>query len=63
MAILNRTLLGSALAAAEKLDATVVDMRFVKPLDKEYADANSHDCLVTLENTIAGGAGSAALSF
>jgi len=55
-------LLESALHAAEKLDATVVDMRFVKPLDKELIlqMANSHDCLVTLEeNTIAGGAGSA----
>ena len=56
------TLLESALEAAEKLDATVVDMRFVKPLDKELIlqMASSHDCLVTLEeNTIAGGAGSA----
>ena len=56
------TLLESALEAADKLAATVVDMRFVKPLDKELIlqMANSHDCLVTLEeNTIAGGAGSA----
>jgi 1-deoxy-D-xylulose-5-phosphate synthase len=63
VAILNfGTLLESALQAAEKLDATVVDMRFVKPLDKELIlqMASGHDCLVTLEeNTIAGGAGSA----
>ena len=62
VAILNfGTLLGSALQAAEKLDATVVDMRFVKPLDKEMVLklAASHKLLVTLEeNAIAGGAGS-----
>jgi 1-deoxy-D-xylulose-5-phosphate synthase len=56
------TLLGSALISAEQLDATVVDMRFVKPLDRELILelANSHELLVTIEeNTIAGGAGSA----
>jgi 1-deoxy-D-xylulose-5-phosphate synthase len=62
VAILNfGTLLGSALQVAEKLDATVVDMRFVKPLDKEMVLklAASYKLLVTLEeNTIAGGAGS-----
>ena len=62
VAILNfGTLLGSAIQAAEKLDATVVDMRFVKPLDKEMVLklAASHKLLVTLEeNAIAGGAGS-----
>lgn len=62
VAILNfGTLLGSALQVAEKLDATVVDMRFVKPLDKEMVLelAASHKLLVTLEeNAIAGGAGS-----
>ena len=62
VAILNfGTLLGSALQAAEKLNATVVDMRFVKPLDKEMVLklAASHKLLVTLEeNSIAGGAGS-----
>ena len=67
VAILNfGTLLGSALQAGEQLDATVVDMRFVKPLDKEMilGLASSHDLLVTLEeNSIAGGAGSAVSEF
>ena len=67
VAILNfGTLLGSALQAGKQLDATVVDMRFVKPLDKEMilSLANSHELLVTLEeNSIAGGAGSAVSEF
>lgn len=53
-----------ALAAAEALDATVADMRFVKPLDRELLRslADSHDWLVTIEeNEIMGGAGSAVL--
>jgi 1-deoxy-D-xylulose-5-phosphate synthase len=52
------------LAFAESLDATLVNMRFVKPLDEELvaALAKSHRALVTLEeNAIAGGAGSAVL--
>ena len=56
------TLLPSALAVAERLDATVVNMRFIKPLDESLtlAVAASHTALVTLEeNAIAGGAGSA----
>ena len=56
------TLLPSALAVAERLDATVVNMRFIKPLDESLtlAIASSHSALVTLEeNAIAGGAGSA----
>ena len=56
------TLLNAALQAAEKLDATVVDMRFVKPLDEEMILklAQQHQLLVTVEeNVIAGGAGSA----
>jgi 1-deoxy-D-xylulose-5-phosphate synthase len=51
-----------AQAAAEELDATVANMRFVKPLDAELASrlALEHDVLVTIEeNVIAGGAGSA----
>jgi 1-deoxy-D-xylulose-5-phosphate synthase len=47
---------------AEKLDATVVNMRFVKPLDDDMVlrMAAQHELLVTVdENTIAGGAGSA----
>lgn len=63
IAILNfGTLLPAALSVAEKLNATVVDMRFVKPIDEarilEMAD--THDVIVTLEeNAIQGGAGSA----
>ncbi|VFR63948.1 1-deoxy-D-xylulose 5-phosphate synthase [plant metagenome] len=56
------TLVQAALAAAESLDATVADMRFVKPLDQELvlSLAASHDALVTLEEgAIMGGAGSA----
>jgi 1-deoxy-D-xylulose-5-phosphate synthase len=47
---------------AERLDATVVNMRFVKPLDEELVIrlAGNHAALVTLEeNAVAGGAGSA----
>jgi 1-deoxy-D-xylulose-5-phosphate synthase len=50
-----------ALAAAEEIDATVADMRFVKPLDVALIQrlAREHDALVTVEeNVIAGGAGS-----
>ena len=63
IAILNfGTLLPSALEASEKLNATVVDMRFVKPIDIEMINvlAQTHDYLVTLEeDAIQGGAGSA----
>ena len=58
------TLLHPALAAAEKLGATVADMRFVKPLDEELVLqlANSHEALVTVEEGCTmGGAGSAVL--
>ncbi len=51
----------AALEAAKSLNATVVDMRFVKPLDEEMilSMAESHNLLVTLEeNTVVGGAGS-----
>ncbi|TDM04886.1 MAG: hypothetical protein C4K60_20835 [Ideonella sp. MAG2] len=54
------TLLYPALQAAERLDATVVNMRFAKPLDEELIlqMARSHEALVTLEEgCIAGGAG------
>jgi 1-deoxy-D-xylulose-5-phosphate synthase len=56
------TLLASALAAGERLDATVVNMRFVKPLDEALLRelVPQHVALVTLEeNTVAGGAGGA----
>ncbi len=55
-------MLAPALAAAEKLDATVANMRFVKPLDEELILqlAAKHELLVTLEeNAVFGGAGSA----
>jgi 1-deoxy-D-xylulose-5-phosphate synthase len=53
-----------ALEAAEELDATVANMRFVKPLDEALVAelANNHDLLVTVEESvIMGGAGSAVL--
>ena len=56
------TLLGPALTLAERLDATVVNMRFIKPLDTDLlmAIAARHSALVTLEeNAVAGGAGAA----
>jgi 1-deoxy-D-xylulose-5-phosphate synthase len=58
------TLLHPALVVGEKLDATVVDMRFVKPLDAEavLALAKTNDAFVTVEEgCIMGGAGSAVL--
>ncbi|WP_028769083.1 1-deoxy-D-xylulose-5-phosphate synthase [Shewanella fidelis] len=65
IAILNfGTTLASSLVAAEALDATVADMRFVKPLDTELVKqlASEHDVLVTVEeNAIMGGAGSGVL--
>ena len=56
------TLLAPALQAAEKLNATVVNMRWVKPLDVELLAqiAQSHERLVTVEEgCVMGGAGSA----
>ena len=53
-----------SLAAADKLNATVADMRFVKPIDEELIVrlARSHDYIVTVEeNAEQGGAGSAVL--
>ena len=58
------TVLHPALAAAEKLDATVANMRFAKPLDAALvADlARSHEAIVTVEEGCTmGGAGSAVL--
>jgi len=58
------TLLYSALEVAEGIDATVANMRFVKPLDVELIKslATDHDYFVTIEDgSIAGGAGSACL--
>nr|PZN60065.1 MAG: 1-deoxy-D-xylulose-5-phosphate synthase [Pseudomonadota bacterium] len=63
LAILNfGPLLPAALAVAEELDATVLDMRFVKPLDRDAVLRTAERCraLVTVEeNAVAGGAGSA----
>ncbi len=56
------TMLNSAIKAGKELGATVVDMRFVKPLDEELVIklANSHSNLISIEdNAIKGGAGSA----
>jgi 1-deoxy-D-xylulose-5-phosphate synthase len=60
------TLLPAALAAAEVLDASVADMRFVKPLDEDMIStlAQQHSLLVTLEeNAVAGGAGAGVNEF
>jgi len=56
------TLLESARKIAERLDATLVNMRFVKPLDSTLVEsvAERHQALVTVEeNAVMGGAGSA----
>ena len=55
-----------ALAAGKQLSATVVNMRFVKPLDEELLLelAKSHDLFITVEeNVLSGGAGSAVNNF
>lgn len=63
LALLNfGTLLPAVLEVADQLNATVVDMRFVKPLDEALIKqlAETHDELVSIEeNVIKGGAGSA----
>ena len=65
MAILDfGSMVPPALAAAETLDATVANMRFIKPLDEDLVAelAATHDRLVTVEeNVLDGGAGSAVL--
>ena len=58
------SMLQPALVAAEKLDATVANMRFVKPLDTAlvYELAANHDLIVTVEeNAVMGGAGAAVM--
>ena len=55
-------MLEPALSASEKINATVIDMRFVKPLDESLIidTANSYKKLISIEdNTASGGAGSA----
>jgi 1-deoxy-D-xylulose-5-phosphate synthase len=67
VAILNfGTLLATGLEVAETLNASVADMRFVKPIDEQLIRdlAETHQLLVTLEeNSTAGGAGSAVSEF
>ncbi|OCG15946.1 1-deoxy-D-xylulose-5-phosphate synthase [Gilliamella sp. App6-5] len=62
IALLNfGTLLTEVLQAAEQINATVIDMRFVKPLDEKVLlhISQTHNILVTIEeNSIKGGAGS-----
>ncbi len=56
------TMVAPAEVVAEKLDASVVNMRFIKPLDEDIIIemAHTHDVIVTIdENVTAGGAGSA----
>jgi 1-deoxy-D-xylulose-5-phosphate synthase len=56
------TMVAPSIQAGEALDATVVNMRFVKPLDEDLILelARTHDALVTVEeNAIAGGVGAA----
>lgn len=58
------SMLAPALEAADKLNATVANMRFVKPLDVELVAllASNHDLIVTIEeNTVMGGAGAAVM--
>jgi len=60
------SLVTTAAEVAEKLDATLVNLRFVKPLDRQLLleVAAKHDLLVTLEeNTLMGGVGSAINEF
>ncbi|KJR29219.1 1-deoxy-D-xylulose-5-phosphate synthase [Vibrio navarrensis] len=60
------TFLANALKAADNLNATVADMRFVKPLDEALIRqlVATHDVIVTVEeNAIAGGAGAGVVEF
>ncbi|KFC71995.1 1-deoxy-D-xylulose-5-phosphate synthase [Massilia sp. LC238] len=58
------SMVAPSVAAGEELNATVANMRFVKPLDTELVKrlAKEHDCLVTVEEgCVMGGAGSAVM--
>ena len=60
------SMVGPALEVGDKINATVIDMRFVKPLDEELIGdmATRHQLVVTLEeNVVLGGAGSAVNEF
>ena len=67
IALLNfGTLLPEVLQAANQINATVIDMRFVKPLDEKVLlhISQTHNILVTVEeNSIKGGAGSGVCEF
>ena len=57
-------LLSTALEVAEELNATLIDMKFVKPIDNQMIEncTKNHKVIVTIEdNSILGGAGSAVL--
>jgi 1-deoxy-D-xylulose-5-phosphate synthase len=59
-------MLYTAMEVAEAIDATVVNMRFVKPLDEDLLKtiASSHDGIVLVEDScVMGGAGSACLEY
>jgi 1-deoxy-D-xylulose-5-phosphate synthase len=60
------SMLKPALEAGESVNASVADMRFVKPLDEEliFRLATTHELIVTVEeNTVHGGAGAAVLEY
>ena len=60
------TILNNAMKAAEQLDATVVNMRFIKPIDEELINEliKTHELLVTIEEgSVMGGAGSAVCEY
>lgn len=63
IALLNfGTLIDNAINAAKSIDGTVIDMRFVKPIDENLIIkiSKTHNLIITIEeNTIIGGAGSA----
>jgi len=59
-------MLGECKKASEKLDATLADMRFIKPLDEKFLEelSKDHEYFITVEdNAIQGGAGSAVNEF
>ncbi|MGJ8619237.1 MAG: 1-deoxy-D-xylulose-5-phosphate synthase [Methylophilaceae bacterium] len=58
------SMVSPCLLAGEQLDSSVVDMRFIKPLDMDLLEsmAKTHDLIVTVEeNSVMGGAGSAVM--
>ncbi|HBP00654.1 MAG TPA: 1-deoxy-D-xylulose-5-phosphate synthase [Candidatus Moranbacteria bacterium] len=60
------TMLEACKKAAEDLDATLADMRFIKPLDEEHLKelSENHEYFITVEdNAVLGGAGSAVNEF